>query len=71
MIGGTEIMRELDFLKYLRQRLRSDPVPHADLRLRDGADHDLEAARLVGTREPSASKGAPHHPGSFVKEGHG
>ena len=46
MIGGTEIMRELDFLKIgLRRRLRPDAIPHAAVRLRDGADHDLEAAR--------------------------
>ena len=46
MIGGTEIMRELDFLKAdIRRRLRPDPVPHAAVRLRHGADHDLEAAR--------------------------
>ena len=29
----------------LRQGLRSDAVPHAAVRLRHGADHDLEAAR--------------------------
>ena len=46
MIGGTEMLRELDFLKHdLRQRLRSDAVPHAAVRPRHGADHDLAAAR--------------------------
>ncbi len=46
MIGGTELMRELDVLKHdLRPRLRPDPVPHAAVRPRHGADHDLEAAR--------------------------
>src|SRR5262249_37665443 len=29
----------------VRQRLRPDPVPHAAVRRRHGADHDLEAAR--------------------------
>ena len=57
---------------HLRQRLRSDAVPHAALRLRHGADHDLEAARPVGTREPSAFfKERRTILGSFVKEGHG
>ena len=45
MIGGTEIMRELDFLKQIFGDLRSDPIPHAAVRLRHGADHDLAAAR--------------------------
>ena len=38
MIGGTEIMRELDFLKTCSERLRSDTIPHAVVRLRHGAD---------------------------------
>ena len=47
MIGGTEIMRDLDFLKAdLRRDLRSDAIPHAAVRLRHGADHDLAAARI-------------------------
>ena len=46
MIGGTEILRELDFLKeHFRPDFRSDPVPHAAVRPRHGADHDLAAAR--------------------------
>src|SRR5690606_18899784 len=31
--------------QHLRSRLRSGPIPHADIRPRDGADHGLEAAR--------------------------
>ena len=74
MIGGTEIMRELDFLKHdLRQRLRPDPVPHAAVRLRHGADHDLEAARpgrhARAVRVPARSASTIR--GSLVKEGHG
>ena len=46
MIGGTEILRELDFLKQIfGDDFRPDPIPHAAVRLRHGADHDLEAAR--------------------------
>ena len=46
MIGGTEMMRQLDFLKAIfGADLRSEPVPHAAVRPRHGADHDLAAAR--------------------------
>jgi hypothetical protein len=45
MIGGTELLRGSNDEADLRQRLRPDEVPHADLRLRHGGDHDLEAAR--------------------------
>ena len=46
MIGGTEILRELDWLKDdFRQRLRSDAVPDAVLRPRHGRADDLETAR--------------------------
>ena len=54
---------------HLRQRLRSDPVPHADLRLRHGADHDLEAARpRRHARALRILQGAPHHP-RLAREG--
>ncbi len=47
MIGGTEILRELDFLKLIfGTSFDPDPVPHAALRPGHGADDDLEAARL-------------------------
>ena len=74
MIGGTEILRELDFLKAgLRQRLRPDAVPHAAVRLRHGADHDLEAARP--DRHPRAvgrsCKERKTISGALVREGHG
>src|SRR5262249_45883854 len=36
----------------VRQRLRSDPIPHAVVRLRDGADHDLAAARADRDARP-------------------
>ncbi len=46
MIGGTEIMRDLDFLKRdFRPDLRPDAIPHAHFRLRHGADHGMAAAR--------------------------
>ena len=49
MVGGTEILRDLDFLKHVfGQGFRSDPVPDAAVRLRDGADHGVEAARHRG-----------------------
>ena len=46
MIGGTEIMRELDFLEIdFWIHVRPDPVPDAPVRTCDGADHDLAASR--------------------------
>src|SRR4029077_731039 len=46
---------------HLRQRLRSDAIPHADLRLRHGADHDLETARPGRhARAVRLLQGAPH-----------
>ena len=39
MIGGTEILRELDFLKQIfGSDLRPDAIPHAAVRARHGAD---------------------------------
>ena len=63
MIGGTEIMRELDFLKQIfGADLRSDPVPHAAVRLRHGADHDLAAARPdLDARALGVPEGAQEH----------
>ena len=63
MIGGTEIMRELDFLKQIfGADLRSDPVPHAAVRLRHGADHDLAAARPdLDARAVGVPEGAQEH----------
>ena len=46
MIGVPELMRELDWLKAdFRPGFRSDPVPDAAVRRRDGHHDDLEAAR--------------------------
>src|SRR5436309_1102660 len=48
---------------HFRRRLRSDAVPHADLRLRHGADHDLEAARARRhARAVRVLQGAPYDP---------
>ena len=74
MIGGTEILRELDFLKAdLRRGFRPDPVPHAAVRPRHGADHDLEAARPgLDARSPRCScKERKAIVRDLVKEGHG
>jgi len=81
MIGGTEIMRELEFSQdYIRRRFRSDPVPHAAVRLRDGVDHDLEAARADRhARAVGISQGQPppdppqrdKETSSLVREGRG
>ncbi len=55
LIGGPELLRELDFLKHdLRRGLRPERVPHADLRPRHGRHDGLAAARPRSpTREPS------------------
>ncbi len=46
MIGGTEALRELDFLKSIfGQTFDPNSVPHAAVRARYGVDHDLAAAR--------------------------
>ena len=46
MIGGIEMLRDLDLPESdLRRRLRSQPVPHADLRPAHGGDHGVAAAR--------------------------
>ena len=74
MIGGTELLRELDFLKQIFGA-DFDPgaIPHADLRRRHGADDDLEAARhhLDPRRRRSSSRSARRSPDRLVKEGHG
>jgi branched-chain amino acid transport system permease protein len=59
MIGGFELLRELDWLKAI---FGNDFDPHtaADLRLRHGADHDLEAAR--------PDLGHRARPSAFLKE---
>ena len=66
MIGGTEILRELDWLKQrVRPRLRADPVPHAAVRPRHGAGDDLEAARphrLPRSHRSSSASAAPCAP---------
>ena len=47
MIGGTEILRELDFLKPIfGPDFEPDAVPHAAVRPGHGDRHALEAARL-------------------------
>jgi len=73
MIGGTEIMRELDFLKYV---FGSDFDPTQYRMLIFGFGMVLimiwKPRGLVGTREPSAFyKERRTILGSFVKEGHG
>jgi branched-chain amino acid transport system permease protein len=45
MIGGTELLRDLDFLKAIFGPTSIRPVPHAAVRPRHGADHGLAAAR--------------------------
>ncbi len=73
MIGGTEIMRELDFLKYI---FGNDFDPTQYRMLIFGLAMVLimiwKPRGLVGTREPSAFyKERRTVLGSFVKEGHG
>jgi branched-chain amino acid transport system permease protein len=73
MIGGTEIMRELDFLKYI---FGNDFDPTQYRMLIFGFAMVLimiwKPRGLVGTREPSAFyKERRTVLGSFVKEGHG
>jgi branched-chain amino acid transport system permease protein len=73
MIGGTEIMRELDFLKYI---FGNDFDPTQYRMLIFGFAMVLimiwKPRGLVGTREPSAFlKERRTILGSFVKEGHG
>jgi branched-chain amino acid transport system permease protein len=73
MIGGTEIMRELDFLKYV---FGADFDPTQYRMLIFGFAMVLimiwKPRGLVGTREPSAFlKERRTILGSFVKEGHG
>jgi branched-chain amino acid transport system permease protein len=73
MIGGTEIMRELDFLKYV---FGNDFDPTQYRMLIFGFAMVLimiwKPRGLVGTREPSAFlKERRTILGSFVKEGHG
>jgi branched-chain amino acid transport system permease protein len=73
MIGGTEIMRELDFLKYV---FGDDFDPTQYRMLIFGFAMVLimiwKPRGLVGTREPSAFyKERRTILGSFVKEGHG
>jgi branched-chain amino acid transport system permease protein len=73
MIGGTEIMRELDFLKYI---FGADFDPTQYRMLLFGFAMVLimiwKPRGLVGTREPSAFlRERRTILGSFVKEGHG
>jgi branched-chain amino acid transport system permease protein len=73
MIGGTEIMRELDFLKYI---FGNDFDPTQYRMLLFGFAMVLimiwKPRGLVGTREPSAVyKARRTILGSMVKEGHG
>ena len=74
MIGGTEILRELDFLKQIfGDDFDPDAVPHAALRPRHGGDHDLEAARprLHARADGRSCKERKAVSGVLVKEGHG
>ena len=73
MIGGTEIMRELDFLKYIFGN-DFDPTQYRMLIFGLGMVLIMiwKPRGLVGTREPSAFlKEKRTVLGSFVKEGHG
>jgi branched-chain amino acid transport system permease protein len=73
MIGGTEIMRELDFLKYIFGN-DFDPTQYRMLIFGFGMVLIMiwKPRGLVGTREPSAFyKERRTILGSFVKEGHG
>ncbi len=73
MIGGTEIMRELDFLKYVFGN-DFDPTQYRMLIFGFGMVLIMiwKPRGLVGTREPSAFyKERRTILGSFVKEGHG
>jgi branched-chain amino acid transport system permease protein len=73
MIGGTEIMRELDFLKYVFGP-DFDPTQYRMLIFGLGMVLIMiwKPRGLVGTREPSAFlKERRTILGSFVKEGHG
>ena len=73
MIGGTEIMRELDFLKYVFGN-DFDPTQYRMLIFGLGMVLIMiwKPRGLVGTREPSAFyKERRTILGSFVKEGHG
>ena len=46
LIGGTELLRELDWMKQIfGPRFRADALPHAAVRPGHGAGDDLEAAR--------------------------
>jgi len=73
MIGGTEIMRELDFLEYVFGN-DFDPTQYRMLIFGFGMVLIMiwKPRGLVGTREPSAFyKERRTILGSFVKEGHG
>ncbi|HKS63077.1 MAG TPA: high-affinity branched-chain amino acid ABC transporter permease LivM [Xanthobacteraceae bacterium] len=73
MIGGTEIMRDLDFLKYVFGS-DFDPTQYRMLIFGLGMVVIMiwKPRGLVGTREPSAFyKERRTILGSFVKEGHG
>jgi branched-chain amino acid transport system permease protein len=73
MIGGTEIMRELDFLKYIFGE-DFDPTQYRMLIFGFGMVLIMiwKPRGLVGTREPSAFyKERRTILGSHVKEGHG
>ena len=70
IIGGTEALRELDFLKQIfGDAIRSDAIPHAAVRLRHGADHHVEAARLH--RHARAVGGAQGAQGDRCRAGAG
>ncbi len=74
MIGGTEILRELDWLKYIFGN-DFDPTQYRMLLfgLAMVADHDLAPARphLHARSPPSSSPSAAPSPATYVKEGHG
>ena len=74
MVGGPEVLRNLDFLQGdLRRGLRPERVPPAALRLRHGGDDGLASARtdLASASPPSFLKERKAISGALVKEGHG
>ena len=74
MIGGTEILRELDWLKDIfGPAFDPTPIPHAAVRDRHGAGDDLEAARadLLPLAVDLPAREEERCASDLVKEGHG
>ena len=72
MIGGTEILRELDWLKAIFGGDFDDAVPHAAVRARHGRRHGLAPARSSSPRaRPRSSSRSSGRSRALVREGHG